>query len=355
VAEQEKYLWVHTCPLDGTYLFEAQSGHDEAGLDFGNWLDGQAVVTTSDLSIFDTDGNATNGRQFKLVFTPDVPDSPNMFILTASNPGQFHFNAFFLGSVSEGDTFVLYVPFPFVTQGEEPIHVYSGLNTNQLGWLVPGADISSLFGLSATAISWAYGGQSGFSDRAVITLTAMNDYAGFLYINLHLDYGLKKNIGGLSPGGSNDAVGTVLTIEDGWQYRFSVTGPEGFSDEDEVMNVNSFKRSPGFGGLVLDAEGDPVVGAVIEIWLKNEIIGTVVTDEDGWYMLDYKHLGKPTTFKLKLYINGELITEITVTVKPASFSMVIFDLSTPSEPPPPPPEEPPEEPPTKPPKPPKVK
>jgi len=65
-------------------------------------------------------------------------------------------------------------------------------------------------------------------------------------------------------------------------------------------------------------------------------------------MLDYKHLGKPTTFTLKLYIDEELITEITVTVKPASFSMVIFDLSvTPPEPPPP------EEPPVKPPKPPK--
>jgi len=354
VAEQGKYLWVQTYPFDGTYSFHARSGHDEVGLDFGNWLGGQVMVTTSDISMFDIDENATNGRQFKLLFTPDVPDAPSLFALTASNPGQFCLNAFFLGSVSEGDTFTLSVPFPFVTQGTEPIHVYSGLNTDPLGWLVPGADISSLFGFSATAISWSYDGQSGFSDRAVITLTALDDYSGFLYINLHLDYGLKKNIGELSPGGSNDAVGTVLTIEEGWQYTFSVTGPEGFSDEDEVMNVNSFKRSPGFGGLVLDEDGDPVVGAVIEIWLKNVLIGTAVTDEDGWYMLDYKHLGKPATFTLKLYIDEEPITEITVTVKPASFSMVIFDLSTPSEPPPPP-EEPPEEPPTKPPKPPKEK
>jgi|GEM_PF-425485 len=352
VAEQGRYLWVQTSPFDGTYSFEAQSGHDEVGLDFGNWLGGKVMVTTSDLSMFDVDENATNGRQFKLLFTPDVPDAPTMFALTASNPGQFYLNAFFLGSVSEGDTFMLSVPFPFVTQGTEPIHVYSGLNTNSLGWLVPGMDISSLFGLSATAISWSYDGQSGFSDVAVITLTALDDYNGFLYINLHLDYGLKKNIGELNPGGSNDAVGTVLTIEEGWQYAFSVTGPEGYSDEDEVMNINSFKRSPGFGGLVLDEDGDPVVGAVIEIWLKGALIGTAETDEDGWYMLDYKHTGKPTTFTLKLFVEGEMITEITVTVKPASFSMVIFDLSAPSEPPPPP-EEPPEEPPTKPPKPPK--
>jgi hypothetical protein len=352
VTESAKYLWVQTCPFDGTYSFPAMSGQDEADLDFGNWLGGQARVTTSDLSMFDMDGNVENGRQFKLLFTPDVPDFPTLFTLTASNPGQFYFNTFFLGSVSKGDTFVLSIPFPFVTQGTEPIHVYSGLNTDPLGWLVPGADISSLFGFSATTISWSYDGQNGSSDRAVITLTALDDYAGFLYINLHLDYGLKKNIGGLSPGGSNDAVGAVLTIEDGWQYTFSVTGPEGFSDEDEVMNVNAFKRSPGFGGLVLDEDGDPVVGAVIEIWLKNDLIGTVITDDDGWYMLDYKHTGKPTTFTLKLFIDDELITEITVTVKPASFSMVIFDLSTPpSEPPPEPPPE--EEPPVKPPKPPK--
>jgi len=348
VAEQEKYLWVQTCPSDGTYSFTARSGHDEAGLDFGNWLGGPVMVTTSDLSMFDTDGDTSNGRQFKLIFTPDVPDFPNMFTLTASNPGQFYLNAFFLGSVSKGDTFVLSVPFPFVTQGTEPVHVYSGLNTNPLGWLVPGADISSLFGLSSTAISWSYDGQSGFSDRAVITLTALDDHSGFLYINLHLDYGLKKNIGALSPDYSNDAEGVLLTIEEGGQYAFSVIGPGDYSADDAVRNANSFKRNPGFGGLVLDADGDPVVGATIEIWLKNVLIGTAETDDDGWYMLDYKHTGKPTIFTLKLHIEGELIREESVTVKTNSFSMVIFDLSAPSEPPPPP-----EEPPTKPPKPPK--
>ncbi|TFG57275.1 MAG: DUF1080 domain-containing protein [Methanomassiliicoccus sp.] len=349
ISETTKPFWERTYPIEGTHEIEVRSGMDQTGLDFGNWLGDRAIVTNCDLGVFDVDGNPSNGRQFKLIFTPDVPDNPTKFRLTASNPGQFTFNVFFVGFIGEGDTFIIDIPFPFVTQGADPVHAYSSLNTGPLGWLVPGTDVSYLFGISPTAISWAYDGQSKFGDVAEITLTAKGDYSGFLYINVHLDYGLKKNIGALSPDYSNDAEGALLTIEEGGQYAFSVTGPGDYFADDAVMNTNSFKINPGFGGLVLDEDGDPVVGATVEIWLKNDLIGTAVTDDDGWYMFEYKHIGRSVTYTLKLYIDGGFITEKSVTVKANSFSMVIFDLGVA----PPDPTPPPESPPVKPPKPPK--
>ncbi|NYT15936.1 MAG: leucine-rich repeat protein [Methanomassiliicoccales archaeon] len=349
ITEEVKNWWVQTCPVGDTHSFTAISGHDETDLDFGNWLGDQAMVTTSELCVFDVDGDTSNGRQFKLIFTPDVPDNPSQYRLTASNPGQFYFNVFFVGCVGEGDQFTLNIPFPFVTQGAEPVHAYSSLNTDPYGCLVPGTDVSSLFNISPTSISWMYDGSDVFREYAQITLTASDEYCGFLYINLHLDYGLKKNIGSLSPTFDNDATGTQLIIEQGYQYGFSVQGPGSFSADDEVMNSNVFKRDPGFGGLVLDVDGDPIAGAEVEIWRDDTLIGTALTDEDGWFMYEYKHTGKPTTFTLKLFIDGELTREESVTVKANSFSLVIFDLgAAPSEPAPPE-----DSPPTKPPKPPK--
>src|SRR5262249_857558 len=79
-------------------------------------------VTDSSLCTFDVDESLT-GDQFKLIFTPD--QSPSSWKLNASNPGQYYYNVFYSGS---GNTTVqLTLPYPFVTQGAVPIHIYTSV------------------------------------------------------------------------------------------------------------------------------------------------------------------------------------------------------------------------------------
>ncbi len=304
------------------------SGTDMDCMDFGNWLGSSSIVTTSDLCLFDYD-DSTDGRQFKLIFTPDVPTSPSLYRLTASNPGQFYYNVFFVGDVEVGDEFTIYLPFPFVTQGAVPVHVYSSLNTGPCGCLIPVGDITYKFDVEPQTIGLE-GSYDSFGDYAEIALTATESHSGFVYIAVHLDYGLKKNLGSLSVGSSNQAIGS-LTILDQNVYVFAAQGPGGFDTQDgKIRNMNVFKRDPGFGGLVLDANGDPVQGATVKVFTSGgALLGTVVTDEDGWYMFSYKHKGKSAAYTIQMsFSHGgvDYTLQETVTVKANSFALVNFIL-----------------------------
>src|SRR3989304_7528753 len=57
--------------------------------------------------------------QFRLLFTPDMGKG---FKLNATNPGQFYYNMFYVGAGNE--TVTLTLPYPWVTQGNMPIHMY---------------------------------------------------------------------------------------------------------------------------------------------------------------------------------------------------------------------------------------
>lgn len=338
IKEVLKPWWIMTHPaaggpslvpelVDGFCGIAVMSGTDMDCMDFGNWLGSSSIVTTSGLCLFDYD-DSTDGRQFKLIFTPDVPTNPSLYRLTASNPGQFYYNVFFVGDVEVGDEFTIYLPFPFVTQGAVPVHVYSSLNTGPYGCLIPVGDITYKFDVAPQTIGLE-GSYDVFGDYAEITLTATESLSGFVYIAVHLDYGLKKSIGGLSVGSSNQAIGS-LTIFDQNVYVFGAEGPEGFVTDDEVKNMNVFKRDPGFGGLVLDSNGDPVEGATVKIFTSaGVLLGTVVTDEDGWYMFYYKHKGKSAAYMIQMSFSSggeDYADQETVTVKANSFALVNFTL-----------------------------
>jgi hypothetical protein len=66
--------------------------------------------------------------------------------------------------------------------------------------------------------------------------------------------------------------------------------------------VNSFKRIPGVAGLVLCKDTlNPVPG--VSVTLANAMhipVGSRVTDEDGFYMIAYKHKGKPSTYYVSI-------------------------------------------------------
>ena len=100
-------------------------------------MNNSRTVTDSDTSSYHglTPGVVTNsslcdfGDQFRLVFTPDMgryTSSTPYYKLSDSNPGQFYYNVF---SDNDGstDTITMEIPYPFVTQGAMPVHVYGGL------------------------------------------------------------------------------------------------------------------------------------------------------------------------------------------------------------------------------------
>ena len=90
-----------------------------------------------------------------------------------------------------------------------------------------------------------------------------------------------------------------------------------------MENKNVFKHDPGVGGLVLAEDGTPVEGALVKVYLGNSLYSDCYTDEDGWYMCDFKYTGKPVTFTVKT--NG--YDDQTVTLRANSFALVTFDAS----------------------------
>ena len=259
---------------------------------------------------------------FKLIFTPDVPTNPGYFRLTASNPGQFYYNIYYMAT-SGDEEFTIEIPYPFVTQGANPVHIYDHAPS---GYTPTGTDITSQFTINGVPVTIDSYGASTFGSDAEITITN-NGYTGPLYITIHLDYGLKKIAGGYSNDGTNDATATAgksscSTIEDGVDYEFAVS--DAFSDNDSISNMNVFKHDPGIGGLVLDVNGNPLKGIKVQIYdPTGKLLATVYTDEDGWYMYNYKHTGKAATYTIEL---PDYSLQQSVTLKANSFVVVNFQI-----------------------------
>jgi len=225
------------------------------------------------------------GQQFRLIFTPDMQMWPN-YKLPASNPGQFFYNVFYTG---EGPAeFSITVPEPFVTQGAMPVHVYTDVSlVEKDGFICFAPDLESEI----------YAGD--FSG-----LNGLSDPGGFLYVAVHLDYGLKGTTGYI-PNADNDALdatdGVTVLIPNLDDYTFSVSGSQ--TDSQTIQNVNNFKKIPGLGGLVMEA-GNPVAGATMNISLNGVFLGTATTDEDGWYMYIYKYTGKSVPYTVEWQGSG---------------------------------------------------
>src|SRR5262249_44158007 len=81
-----------------------------------------SFVTDSSLCGFDFDSKLA-GRQFNVIFTPDPQGFPG-YKLNATNPGQFYYNAIVQGSPGAEANVTMSIPWPFITQGANPVHVY---------------------------------------------------------------------------------------------------------------------------------------------------------------------------------------------------------------------------------------
>lgn len=249
-------------------------------------------VTSSGLCTFDT--NSAPGDQFNLIFTQD-PKAPTTYKLTASNPGQFYYNAFY--AVQGGaTTLFIAVPSPFVTQGAVPIHVYDGVEVYGDTCYTPGAPVSATW----TPVSGGYN----------VTFNSADVTSGLAYVAIHLDYGLKSS-GGFTKVGTNDAGGSA-TITNLTPYAFSFSDTGGQVASDTVSNYNIFKKNPGGAGMSLKAGlGDPVAGVKVQVYDANKkLLATVTSDQDGYYQWVYKYTGKAATFTVKLpaYNRSQAVT-----------------------------------------------
>src|SRR4030095_1067267 len=128
---------------------------------------------------------------------------------------------------------------------------------------------------------------------AALSVTLTVPPSGFIYLNVHLDYGLKKTTG-FGKGTDDNATScnsTNILIPNRNNYLFSVSGAT--SGGGSVCNINVFKKLPVVGGLAGTkyTTFDGVSGSVPKKGCtavlkdpKGVVLATGVTDEDGWWM-----------------------------------------------------------------------
>src|SRR5262249_54436359 len=93
-------------------------------------------------------GGSTGSGQIRLIEMQDPTFSSiqnktifNDYILNASNPGQFYYNVFAAGAPTTTITLHIEVPYPFITQGANPIQVHDGVSLSG-GCFVPSPSLS---------------------------------------------------------------------------------------------------------------------------------------------------------------------------------------------------------------------
>ncbi|HEX9258172.1 MAG TPA: carboxypeptidase regulatory-like domain-containing protein [Acidimicrobiales bacterium] len=271
-------------------------------------------------------------NQFRLLYHLEV--APNIYRLQASNPGQFYFNGFYFGAPDSTFTMTLQVPYPFVTQ--------EGAGTRSRCMTAPAsprAAATCRTRRSATPEDYT---PKQLGSLTTVTVTGNVPATGLAYVTIHLDYGLKKTSnwkadattgstinpenGTMYPNVSN-AVGFgsgPITIHGYEQYGFART-VGGQTSTTTPSSYNEVKKFAGFLGYVVDnTTGQPKANAKVVIYNpSNAVIGTLYTDVDGYYMLEYKHRAKSATYTVKLPSYGK---STTVLVKANGFAAVNFDI-----------------------------
>ena len=329
------------------------------------------VVTDSALCIFDKDDDPTNGRQFRDIFTHSTT-TMGAYRDTATNPGQTFFNIFYDGPAGNGEEFEIEVtlPYPYITKGGNPFHAVGGMtefvNENGETCFIPeGEDIPLTIEDAETngeipskdySISLGtYPGQTpmisttpgaGSTHTFIIRgLTPENNPMmageGMVYLRMHLDFGLKHtepwnrgvdNTDPENPVVTDDAVsstadtshpGIEVTIWDNSAFQFSKDDQQVPPNSDTIFKFNDFKKIQGAVGLALNSFENPIQGATVEFYKDDEMVGSIETDENGYYYIDYKHKGKRTDFTIKLLEYG---LEHTEEMKANKFILYIFNV-----------------------------
>jgi hypothetical protein len=267
----------------------------------------QTITVPNSLSggilITDTMRCTLPDNQLRLIFTQDPRNMP-CYKLTASNPGQFYYNVFYAGTPGESETFKVTLPYPWVTQGANPIEVYDGVTLRTSGGLTCLTPGQKVFAGSQQVTLANYGAKPvmGVTTRT-FDVTVTVPASGFVYLAIHLDYGLKGSTG-YNRNATDDATACANTaailVRNNQSYTFSVGGEDNASAT--IFSYNAFKKNPGVGGLAqsqVTTFSVPSATAALKD-AKGTVLGTGVTDQDGWYLINYKATGKATTYYLTL-------------------------------------------------------
>jgi hypothetical protein len=296
------------------------SGDARKNVIFGNFKIEQGVVTDTSFRYFDFDP-ATPGQQFRIIYTPAPDSTGNVYKISSTNPGQFYYNVFYFGNPGDAVRLQVAIPYPFVTQGANPVHVYSDFDAWMSGGtlcFMPMYDMTASFSLSGVPIVLG-ANYDAFGEFAYVELTGTVPDTGLVYVTVHLEYGLKHTAAYSKVTSSYTLTSDQLPAAQlgtfvipnlqphEFKYRFQLgdeIGTSTWSDwrEPIVESENSFKKTPGVGGMALTtSDGTPVFGAVLKLYgPKGNYIGMAQTDEDGWYFFSYKHTGKAATFTVTM-------------------------------------------------------
>jgi hypothetical protein len=283
-----------------------------------------------------------------------VGTNMNNYRLQASNPGQFYYNVFYTGGVG-GLPLTIDIPYPFVTNGANPIQIHNTTppeisETPTTGVTNPGDPACWDFGTPWTGCTITTdAGKTSVSGHPVILLS---DYSPQnigdtqqvmvacdtvppqgVYVSIHLDYGLKGTSGwaDLTPAETtisnviNSALG--VEIDDGEEYQFDFSDINVVPvDWHAVSSFNQLKKNPGVAGMTLQTGTvTPVSG--VQVKLKNSsntVVGTAASHVDGFYQINYKHTGKAANFTVTVTL-GVFSTSQTIQLKANGFVAVVFN------------------------------
>lgn len=245
-------------------------------------------VTDTMFCNFDVDPGPP-GQQFHLIYTPDATASTTSLVykLNASNPGQWYYNAFYYGPAGN---VTITIPAPFITQGAQPVHVYSAVNG--AGVSLTNSSCGTAGGITPVGIGTPYPGSA-----SPITVPVP---AGFSYINVHVDFALKgqTNYTPSSTTAPIDAKNPNLGDIVKWLTNYTFSDSTGSSAT--IQNENVFKNDPGIAGFVISGNSlNPISNVTITI--SSTAIPSPVTlhtDQDGWYQWLYKYTGKAVSFTI---------------------------------------------------------
>jgi len=351
--------------------FTSCGSQDDTACDAPNKRNQECALVTSSslcpLPDLGACGASAEDGQFRLIFTPDVQVWPG-YKLNGSNPGQYYYNAIVDCMAPGGCDATINIPYPFVTQGAMPVHVYPDPDFSRGCFAPSGSGVASALAISMG--SWISPPATGpVSCDQVTAPNQLPDFPGNIdkfctftvhvpgtglsYVNVHLDYGLKgpgvnanpfdgivDRYDGVLSGGATDAfvdvnntltTPSVVAIDDCARYEFWHGAPSGDRSA-TVQSVNAFKKISGVYSQSFRSSsgrvGIPGVTATLKKKGTNPILASGLADEDGYVLLNYKHTGKAAAFTVTLVIPGVGTRSQDVTLKANGWAEVSYDADT---------------------------
>jgi hypothetical protein len=275
----------------------------------------------------------------------------NDYLLNASNPGQWYYNVFYSGAPGSSFSVTIDIPWPFVTNGDNPIQVHDGTGLTG-GCFVPNPSLPG-FTITTDGGNLSNSGHAVIllgdykeqlidsSNTTAVTVTGVVPSTGLAYVTVHLDYGIKKTTGwqqasdlttlqgpdtnldgvldGLGSGPVYIKGGTCSNGQD-YTFDFSAGGPTLSST---IYSSNTFKKNPGINGLLIRVNESPKPGVKVDFYDPNgKLIATTTSDQDGFYMFPYKATGKPSAYTVKLPTLG---LQKSATLKANGYALLTFE------------------------------